>query len=38
MTAGYWTTMADVLTFPNGCVSSWFTLNSQEAQEKEFIN
>ena len=38
MTAGYWTAMADVLTFPNGSVSSCFTLNAQEAQGKEFIN
>ena len=30
--------MADVLTFPNGCVSSCFTLNAQEAQRKEFIH
>ena len=32
--------MADVLTSPNGCVSSCFTLNAQEAQGKgkEFIN
>ena len=30
--------MADVLTFPNGCVSSCFTLNAQEAQRMEFIN
>ena len=32
MTAGYWTAVADVLTFPNGCISSSFTLNAQEAQ------
>ena len=38
MTAGYWATMADVLTFPNGCVSSCFTLNAQEAQGKNFVN
>ena len=38
MTAGYWTAMADELIFPNGCVSSCFTLNAQEAQGKEFIN
>ena len=30
--------MADVLTFPNGCVSSCFTLNAQEAQRKDLIN
>ena len=38
MTAGYWATMADVLTFPNGYVSSCFTLNAQEAQGTNFIN
>ena len=38
MTAGYWAAMADVLTFPNGCVSSCFTLNAQEAQGKNFVN
>ena len=38
MTAGYWTAMTDVLTYPNGSVSSCFTLNAQEAQGKEFIN
>ena len=30
--------MADVLTSPNGCVSSCFTLNAQEAQRKDLIN
>ena len=38
MAAGYWTAMADILTFPNGCVSLCFTLNAQEAQEKEFFH
>ena len=38
MGAGYWTAMADILTFPNGCVSLCFTLNAQEAQEKEFFH
>ena len=38
MIAGYWTAMADVFTFPSGCVSSCFTLNAQETQGKEFIN
>ena len=38
MAADYWTVMADVLTFPNVCVSSCFTINAQEAQGKEFIN
>ena len=28
---GYWTAMADALTFPNRCVSSCFTLNAQQA-------
>ena len=38
MTAGYWAAMEDVLTFPNGCVSSCFTLNAQEAHGENFIN
>ena len=38
MAASTWTAMADILTFPNACVSSCFTLNPQEAQGKEFIN
>ena len=38
MGAGYWTAMADILTFPNGCLSLCFTLNAQEAQEKEFFH
>ena len=30
--------MTDVLTFPNGCVTSHFTLHVQKAQRKDFIN
>ena len=38
MAAGYCTAMPDVLTFLNGCVSSCFTSNVQEAQVNKYIN